>query len=206
MRALTKTLLSLGASSVVAISGGYLVGPYEGKRNTAYLDMVGIPTVCWGQTKGVKLGQYFTDEQCDKKLAEELTTYNRQMMSYVKRDIPDNMEIAFTSFVWNVGIGAWKNSTALKKVNEGDFSGACSQLLRWNKATFTSNAARKAQEVRGEVCTALQGGRWSCTVKGLTNRREAEYKVCMGNNPDVTEAITKLNKEGWKNIALDIGE
>lgn len=42
---LTKKLLALGASSTVAISGGYLVGQWEGKENTAYKDMVGVYTI-----------------------------------------------------------------------------------------------------------------------------------------------------------------
>ena len=45
MNALTKKLLALGTSTVIAVTGAYLVGPLEGKRNNAYLDMVGIPTV-----------------------------------------------------------------------------------------------------------------------------------------------------------------
>ena len=203
---------------MVAVASALLIVPQEGEvKNTqglhvVYKDIVGIPTACWGQTgkdlKGNPLikGKTYTQSECEEWFSKDVSSYHASMKSYVKVELKPHEEIAFTSFVWNVGLGAWKSSTALKKVNEGDLPGACSQLLRWNKATFTSNASRKTQEARGEVCTALQGGRWSCTVKGLTNRREAEYKVCMGNDANVQQAITQLNREGWKSVAVDVGE
>ena len=45
MNPLTKRLLALGASAVVAVSGGYLVSHWEGKENRAYRDIVGVVTV-----------------------------------------------------------------------------------------------------------------------------------------------------------------
>lgn len=171
MKALTKRLLALGAGSVIAVAGGYVVAPWEGKENHAYRDMVGIPTVCYGFTHGVKMGDYYTDEQCDKQLVEELTKFNTQMKKNVRVPLSENEEVAYTSFVWNVGIGAWNSSTALKLLNAGDRKGACTQLLRWNKA----------------------GGR---VVQGLVNRRQAEYKICMGNDADVNSALEEASRLG----------
>lgn len=45
MNSLTRRLIALGAGSVIAVAGGYAVGPWEDKENHAYRDMVGIPTV-----------------------------------------------------------------------------------------------------------------------------------------------------------------
>ena len=112
--ALTKKLLALGVSSTIAISGGYLVGQWEGKENTAYKDMVGVVTACYGQTKGVKMGDVFTDEECEKDLASELSKYNIGMKRYVKVDLSPQEEIAYTSFVWNVGLGAWNSALYLR--------------------------------------------------------------------------------------------
>lgn len=179
MNALGKRLITLGASFVIAVSATFLVAPFEGKENKAYLDLVGIPTICFGEIKGVKLGDYKTDAQCEESLAKELTSYNKEMKKYVTVPLPENMEVAYTSFVWNVGLGAWKNSTLLKKLNSKDYPGACQQLLRWDKA----------------------GGK---TVKGLTNRRQAEYKVCMGKDADVNKALQELKKQGYD--SLDVGE
>lgn len=194
MNPLTKRLLALGASSVVAITGGLLVAPWEGKSNKAYLDMVGIPTVCFGETKGVKLGDYRSDEHCEASLASELTVFNEGMKRNVRVPLSDYEEIAYTSFVWNVGLGSWNSSTLLKKLNAGDREGACKQILVWNKATFDKRGADR-QRASGEICTtkSSQPGKYSCTVKGLTNRRVAEYQVCTNNSADVTKALEEVN-------------
>lgn len=179
MNSLVRRLTRYGATGIVAVAGAFVVAPWEGKENNAYRDIVGIETICYGFTHGVKMGDYKTDAQCEESLAKELTSYNKDMKKYVSVPLPENMEVAYTSFVWNVGIGAWKNSTLLKKLNSKDYVGACQQLLRWDKA----------------------GGK---TVKGLTNRRQAEYKVCMGKDADVNKALQELKKQGYD--SLDIGE
>lgn len=204
MNPLTKRLLALGASSVIAITGGYLVGPYEGKRNNAYLDMVGIPTICWGWTKSVKLGDYKTNEECDKQLAEELTKYNKNMKRNVTVPLKEYEEIAYTSFVWNIGETKWNSSTLLKKLNAGDSIGACKELLRWNKATFNKRTA-DVQIKNGESCSTNKDGSYSCSVKGLTNRRVAEYNVCTNQNAEVSDALEALRVAQEAPLNVDQG-
>lgn len=179
MNALTKRLVALGASSVIAVSGAYLVEPWESTKNQAYRDMVGIPTICAGYTVGVKMGDYKTDEECEEILAKELTHFNSEMKKPVKVPLPEHMEVAYTSLVWNIGIGAWNSSTLLKKLNNKEYAEACKQILRWNKA----------------------GGR---VVKGLQNRREAEYKVCMGENADVNKALHELTLVNEEPLSVGI--
>ena len=200
MNVLTKRLLALGTSFVIAVAGGYLVAPWEGKKNQAYLDIVGVPTICYGETKGVKLGDYYTDEQCEEMLVEELESYNKQMKRDVKVELTLNEEVAYTSLAYNIGVGAFNSSTLLKKLNSGDRDGACAQILNWNKVTVPTAQGAKAYEKRGETCTVKKDGKYSCTVKGLTNRREAEYKICMGKNADVNKALATLSANGDKSL------
>lgn len=169
MNHLSKRLLALGVSSVVAISGTYLVEPWESTRNNAYKDMVGVVTICMGETKGVKMGDYRTDEECEESLAKELTAYNKAMLKHVKVELKPYEEVAYTSFVWNLGETNFKNSTLLKKLNQGDHEGACNELLKWNRA----------------------GG---VEVRGLTNRRLQENKVCLGKDQQVNEALASLER------------
>lgn len=192
MNPLTRKLTVWGATAVVAVTGGVLVGPWEGKENHAYKDIVGVATDCYGRTKGVKMGDYSTDEQCEKALAEDLTAYNKAMMKHVKVELKPYEEIAYTSFVWNVGETGFKNSTLLKKLNSGDSLGACKEILNWNKATFSVKGAQ-TQIRNGEKCTAKTDGNMSCTVKGLTNRRTQEYKTCIGEDKAINEALRALN-------------
>lgn len=192
MNPLTKRLVALGASSVIAVSGAYMVSPWEGKENHAYKDIVGVATICFGETKGVNMGDYRTDEQCEESLVSELTAYNKAMKKHVKVDLKPYEEVAYTSLVWNIGETAFKNSkSVLQRLNSGDHEGACKGILDWNKATFTARQAN-VQIRNGETCTVKRDGMFSCTVKGLTNRRLDEYKTCTGNNPKVNEALHEL--------------
>lgn len=59
---LYKKLLGVGLGSALAISGAFIVAPFEGKENKAYLDPVNIVTICYGSTKNVKLGALKTEQ------------------------------------------------------------------------------------------------------------------------------------------------
>lgn len=192
-RVLSKRLLTLGLSATLAVTGGYLIGPLEGVSNQAYKDIVGVPTICFGETKGVEMGDYKTTEQCESDLAKELAVYNRDMKKHVKVELLPYEEIAYTSFVWNLGETNFKNSTLLKKLNVGDRQGACEQLLSWNKVTVLP-AGVPVYRARGETCTVRKDGKYSCTVKGLTNRRKFEYEVCMGKNNEVNKALEAVKQ------------
>ena len=171
MNPLVKRFVAIGATSVIATTGAFLIDPWEGNENHAYKDIVGVVTICRGTTKGVKMGDYRTNEQCDKSTVKELEQYNKAMLKYVKVPLAPYEEVAYTSFVWNLGEVNFKNSTLLKKLNAGDHSGACKELLRWNKAD--------GKEVRG-----------------LTNRRNHEYEVCEGRDAKVNAALKEL--EGYR--------
>lgn len=153
---LYKKLLAYGFTAAVAMSGGYLVAPHEGKVNKTYIDPVGILTSCYGHTgKELKLGQKFTDEQCLDQLAEDLKENDTQMMNLVRVPLNDNQHAAFLSFTYNVGIGNFKSSTLLRKLNSKDYVGACNELPKWKYA----------------------GGK---VLSGLVTRREQERLMCLG--------------------------
>lgn len=201
MNILSKRLLALGASTVVAVSGAYLVEPWEDTKNQAYKDMVGVPTICAGYTIGVKMGDYKTDEECDELLVKELTSFNQEMRKAVKVPLPEHMEVAYTSLVWNIGVTAWNNSSILKKINTNDLQEACKGILVWNKATFSPSAAA-SQSAKGETCSLKKNGDYACTVKGLTNRRIDEYKVCAGENADVSKALAELDRAKYEPLTV----
>jgi lysozyme len=56
---------------------------------------------------------------------------------------------AISSFIYNLGAGAYRGSTLRKRINASDWEGAKEQIIKWNKA----------------------GGK---VLRGLTKRREAE--------------------------------
>jgi len=155
MNALHKKLAAYGLGGAIALSGAFLVAPFEGKENKVYVDPVGILTSCYGHTGNeLKKGQVFTDEQCLDQLAEDLLEHDKKMLRYVYVPLSEEEHAAYLSFTYNVGVGAFKNSTLLKKLNAGDRVGACNELTRWNKA----------------------GGK---VLNGLTKRRQAEREMCL---------------------------
>lgn len=155
-KALYKKLLAYGFTAAVAMSGGYLIAPNEGKVNEVYLDPVNIKTSCYGHTgPELKLGQKFTDEQCLDQLAKDLSSHDKQMMNLVRVPLTDYQHAAFLSFAYNVGVGNFKSSTMLRKLNSKDYEGACEELSRWIYA--------KKQK-----------------LNGLVTRRQQEKDMCLG--------------------------
>ena len=126
-----------------------LIQTFEGCKLSAYLCPAGVPTIGYGRTTGVKLGQTITQAQADAWLLEEYDGFERKVRALVKVPLTANQLGALVSFAYNVGTGALGSSTLLRLLNKGDYAGAALQFARWNKA----------------------GGR---VLNGLTRRRKAE--------------------------------
>ena len=144
----------LKKGSAIAAVCCALVGGFEGLRLVAYADPVGIPTACFGETKGIKLGMRFTRQECEGMLIESLMSHERGMMACTKVDLPDDRYTALLSFTYNVGVGNYCGSTLVKKLNAGDVRGACDQLMRWTRAK-------------------------GIELPGLVKRRAAERELCL---------------------------
>jgi len=143
-------LTALGALAVTQ------VGDREGKRNHAYRDIVGVVTICNGETRGVKITDYRTDAECRDMLANGLVEFETGMRRCIRKpnDIPGKSYIQFLSLAWNVGVGAFCKSTVVKRLNAGDVRGACNAIPLFNRA----------------------GGK---VVKGLVTRRADEQRKCL---------------------------
>lgn len=161
-------LVGLGAaltgSGALAVS---LVGNFEGLRLVAYQDVVGVWTACYGETKGIRPGMKFTREQCDVMFVERLQEFEIGMRRCLTApdDLPDKTYVSFLSVTYNIGVGGWCGSSMVKRANAGNLTGACDALLMWNKG----------------------GGK---VLKGLTNRRQAERKLCLAGISEGTAPVT----------------
>lgn len=136
-----------------------LIGRWEGLRLDAYLDIVGVPTVCYGETKGVNMGDSYTKAQCDAMFSQEVLDYRDRLRPAFTSDtvanrLPLERDVAYTSLAYNVGVAGTGKSTAVRRLNQSNIAGGCEALGWWNKA----------------------GGR---VVRGLVNRRAEETKLCM---------------------------
>lgn len=94
-----------------------IIKPCEGCVLHAYQDPVGIWTIGYGHTAGVRHGEVITQEQADMMLTQDVEAFAAQISQCVTALMTDNKFCAFVSFAYNVGIGAFKGSTMLRDFN-----------------------------------------------------------------------------------------
>lgn len=158
-----------------------LVGGFEGLWLTAKPDHLAhnIPTVCYGETEGVKLGDTYTKQECLDMLSGKLPRYWKEIARCIHVPISDNEKIAYTSFAYNVGSAGFCRSNVAHHLNSGDHRGACNALMAWDHA----------------------GGR---RVQGLTNRRAKERVLCLKPSP-MDQALDDFVADKPKSIITDDG-
>lgn len=134
---LRQRALAWAAATVLAVSpvGVSLVMNHEAPPGkpplVAYKDAVGVWTICWGHTAGVRPGQRATKAQCHEYLQKDLEAAQSAVRRLVKVPLSQPIFDALTSFVLNVGEGNFARSTLLRKLNSRNYAGACWELDRW---------------------------------------------------------------------------
>lgn len=161
-----------------------LIKRFEGLSLDAYQDIAGIWTIGYGHTTGVTPGQRITEAEAEALLRDELDRFENGVNSAVKVDINPNEFSALVSFSYNVGLGALRSSTALRRLNAGDRMGAADALTWWNKATVDG---RKV------------------VVRGLTRRRAAERALFLKPYPDVGFSPSISSVEDNSRLAAEEG-
>ena len=147
-----------------------LLEQWEGFKLQVYRDSAGLPTIGVGHlltrselTSGkiiingvpVKYSGGLTQQQVNDLLAQDVRPAEQAVNDGVKVALNQNQFDALTSFTFNVGIAAFRGSTLLRLLNQGQYDQVPAQLLRWTRA----------------------GGQ---VVPGLLNRRQNEIKLWNG--------------------------
>jgi lysozyme len=146
------------AIAAFALSASAFVGltMLESYRGVAYIPAPGdVPTIGFGTTDGVRMGDTTTPPKALTRALSDVQKFEGALKKCVTAPLHQHEYDAFVSLAYNIGSQAFCNSNLVKKLNAGDHEGACAEIKRWNR----------------------QGGKIS---PGLTKRREAEYKQCMG--------------------------
>ena len=136
----------------VSKQGLEFIKSFEGCKLSAYLCSAKVPTIGYGHTDGVYLGQTVTREKADELLKSDLVRFEAIVTKLLKLKVSQNQYDALVSFAFNCGEGNLAKSTLLKLVNEGKHREAGAQFLRWDKAA-------------------------GVVVAGLTRRRQAEKEL-----------------------------
>lgn len=129
-----RKLLLYASALTISAAGAKFIMQEEGTVQTAYLDAVGIPTICTGSTTNVFLGQTATLAECEQRLQEDTTYAGKAVGRLVAVKLTQGQYDALVSFVFNVGPGAFAKSTLLKRINAGQCEQAGQEFLRWDRA------------------------------------------------------------------------
>lgn len=150
MNRVQLTSLTLSAAALV----GLVV--HEGYKETAYIPVPGdVPTIGFGTTEGVKLGDKTTPTKALVRALQDVQKFEGAIKLCVKVPLHQYEYNAYVSLSYNIGSVAFCNSTLVKHLNKKEYEEACKQILRWDK-------------FKGQP------------LPGLTMRRQQEYKQCIG--------------------------
>jgi lysozyme len=107
---------------------------WEGLRLTAYRDSGGTLTIGYGHIADVRDGMRITERDAEEFLRRDLSQAEAAVNSAVTVPLTDPQFGALVSFVFNVGVSAFRRSTLLRKLNGGDYDAVPAELMRWTKA------------------------------------------------------------------------
>ena len=134
----------------ISITGLVLIKNFEGLRLTAYKCPAGVPTIGYGHTKNVKMGDVITPDIADFYLYEDLQSSVKAVNEYDKiYNFTQNEFDALVSFAFNCGKG---NLTKLTGKGTRNKALIGQKILEYNKA----------------------GGK---VLNGLVRRRQAEHDL-----------------------------
>lgn len=169
--------------------GILLIKQWEGCRLQAYKCPAGIWTIGYGHTRTARAGMVITQQQADDLLREDLRVFEKAVDDAVAVDLTDNQFAALVSWTYNIGEGAMRRSTLVKRLNQGHYEAVPGELAKWNK-------------VKGKP------------VRGLSNRRAAEAGLWARGNfvasrstvpTDTISATEAATSTGTGKAAIGVG-
>lgn len=129
--------------------GVALIKQWEGCKLTAYKCPAGVWTIGYGHTRTAREGMTITQAQAESLLREDLRVFEAAVTDAVDVDLSDNQFAALVSWAYNIGVGAMRRSSLIRRLNAGEYDAVPNELAKWSR-------------VKGKA------------VKGLSNRRAAE--------------------------------
>lgn len=135
MGRLTTAARTSAVALVLSVAGIGFLQKEEGYSNRVYLDSIGLPTVCTGHMdRKMKVGTYYTPEQCEQLLREDTGSVIYTVRQLVKVPLHQYEFDALVSFCFNVGPANCKSATLFRLLNAGDYTSVPYQLSRWRFA------------------------------------------------------------------------
>ena len=103
----------------------------EGLRLTAYRDAAGVPTIGYGHTKDVRMGDHISHYWARELLKQDIAYFERAVLELSVAKTEGQLD-ALVSLAFNIGIGRLKRSTLLKVIREGSSKAAITrEFKKW---------------------------------------------------------------------------
>lgn len=173
----------MAALTGATMLGGAITGVIkhnEGLSLPAYRDSAGVPTICYGETKGVKMGQRATLSDCQKQLIESAGEHAKALVG-LPESLPDVVLLGSLDMAYNVGVAGFSGSSAKRYLISKQYKQAGQAVLQWKYIT-------------------LNGKKYDCSIKGnkvcygLWKRRLWQSKAIGNEFKSVQEAVAALPK------------
>jgi lysozyme len=113
-----------------------LTKSFESCRLTAYQDIKGIWTIGFGHVgPEVVEGLTWDQNSADSQLILDLTKAEHAVNTLVTVPLSQGQYDGLVDFCYNCGVGAFRGSTMLVLLNQGDFAGAANEFEKWDHAS-----------------------------------------------------------------------
>ena len=135
----------------------------EGYTDKAVIPVPGdVPTIGFGTTEGVKLGDKITPPQAIGRAVRDINKFEGALKQCVTVPLSQSEYDVMISVAYNIGPSAFCKSGIVRKLNAMDYDGACAEIMRW-------------RFFQGKDC-AIPSNKCS----GLYSRRKIESEQCRG--------------------------
>lgn len=173
----------VGALAGASLLGGGITAVIqnnEGYSSTAYRDSAGVPTICYGETKGVQMGQKRSLSDCQKQLIQSAGEHSKALVG-LPESLPDVVLLGSLDMAYNIGVSGFSNSAVKRRLAQADYRAAGQAVLQWKYIT-------------------VNGKKYDCSIKGnkvcygLWKRRLWQSKAIGNEFKSVQEAVAALPK------------
>lgn len=148
-----------------------LIKEFEGCRLEAYLDPAGVPTIGYGHTSGVKMGQVITQNTANEYLRDDCAAAERNVNGFdAKYHWNQNQFDALVSFAFNLG-----------SINQ-----------------LTANGTRSIAEISAKIPEYCHAG--GKKLSGLVHRRAAEKELFDTPAETRAEGECELDQEAVRSL------
>lgn len=197
----TKVIAALTGATVLggAITG--VVQHNEGLSLTTYKDSAGVPTICYGETKGVKMGRRATLSDCQKQLIESAGEHAKALDG-LPMQLSDVALVGSVDFIYNVGVAGFNSSSVKRHLKNPDYAAAGKAVLDWRYISkYQQKSPGTGWVYKGSNrwtfdCSQYINGQRNKVCWGLWERRQWQSKAIGNQYKNINAAVSALKKVG----------